>query len=83
MYKATWIGNTVAEVKEMIILNLRELRQSRNMTLKDVAEGLGYSTANGYWKIEKGITELKVNQLFKLAKIFSINLSDFEMDSEI
>lgn len=66
----------------MKIQNLRKLRQSRNMTLKDVADRLGYATANGYWKIEKGITELKVNQLFQLAKIFSINLSDFEMGTE-
>lgn len=51
---------------EMNIKYIKEKRIEKGLSLEEVSKLLGYSTANGYWKIEKGITELTVSKFIKL-----------------
>ena len=61
---------------------LKSYRKKSGLTLEEVSKELGYSTPNGYWKIEKGITKLKADQLIKLIKILDISLSQIEKEIE-
>ena len=61
---------------------LKSYRKKSGLTLEEVSKELGYSTSNGYWKIEKGITKLKADQLIKLIKILDISLSQIEKEIE-
>ena len=61
---------------------LKSYRKKSGLTLEEVSKKLGYSTPNGYWKIEKGITKLKADQLIKLIKILDISLSQIEKEIE-
>lgn len=61
---------------------LKKYRDKKGLTLAEVSKELGYSTANGYWKIEQGITKLKADQLIKLIKLLDINLSQLEEEIE-
>jgi transcriptional regulator with XRE-family HTH domain len=52
---------------------LRVLRLCKGWSQDEMAEKIGYSL-NGYAKIERGETELKVDKLEKIAEIVGINL---------
>jgi transcriptional regulator with XRE-family HTH domain len=52
---------------------LKILRLCKGWSQDDMAEKLGYSL-NGYAKIERGETELKVDKLEKIAETVGVNL---------
>lgn len=54
---------------------LKELRVSRKIPLQEVANALGFKTAGGYHRVEKGENKLKAELLPVLAEIFGLELS--------
>lgn len=55
--------------------NIRQLRESLDMTQEQMAEKL-HLTKNGYAKIERGETALTVARLEQIANIFNIEMND-------
>lgn len=52
---------------------LKQQRLAKGLTILEVTKGLGYSTANGYWKIETGAVRLLLDHFLKLAEMFGID----------
>ena len=53
---------------------LRVMRLCKGWSQEEMAERLGYS-ANGYAKIERGETDIKVDRLGKIAEAIGVDLS--------
>ena len=45
---------------------LRQRRLEKDLRLIDLARYLGLETANAYWRIERGLTDLSAVRLMKL-----------------
>lgn len=59
------------------MINLQYLKAQRiriGLSQKQVAEALGYATANGYWKLECGVTNLRAEHLALLSDILELDL---------
>lgn len=52
---------------------LKVLRLCKNWSQEEMAEKLGYS-ANGYAKIERGETDIKIEKLGKIAEILGVDV---------
>ncbi len=64
--------------EKRILKKLRQLRKDNRWSCQQIAErALGKKTANAYGFIEKGTQPLKVSDLEKLAKFYSVPLSYF------
>ena len=63
----------------MIGNKLREYRESRNMTQKEIAEALGVEAAT-VSKYESGLLEPKIDSLKKLAEIFDVTVDELLKD---
>ena len=57
-------------------MDIRQLRISRNLTLKDVAEILGI-TEMQLSRIERGMRGLKVSYAKKLGELYGVSWSEF------
>lgn len=55
--------------------NIRQLREQINLTQEQMAEKIGMSK-NGYAKIERGETQLKIEKLEQIANIFNVDIID-------
>ncbi|MBK1693457.1 hypothetical protein CKO09_01715 [Chromatium weissei] len=55
---------------------LKVMRRCKGWSQEEMAEKLGYSP-NGYAKIERGETDIKVDQLEKIAEAIGIDLQQF------
>lgn len=55
---------------------LKVMRHYKGWSQEEMAEKIGYSL-NGYAKIERGETDVKVDQLGKIAKVMGIDLQQF------
>ncbi|MFU8789962.1 MAG: helix-turn-helix domain-containing protein [Methylobacter sp.] len=53
---------------------IKALRLFNDFTQEDMAEKLGYSSVQGYAKIERGETELTVSKLEDIAKVLGVSL---------
>ncbi len=56
---------------------VKERRCQEGLRLKDMAEKLGYESPNGYWRLERGLTKLRVEHLVKLARVFDEPIDRF------
>ena len=56
---------------------LRQMRKARKLRLIDVAKYLELRTANAYWRIEQGLTDLSAVRLMKLSSLFGIDPAAF------
>lgn len=54
--------------------NIRLLREMRNFTQQHMADEMGLSIG-GYGKIERGVSDIKLSQLIKIAKILNTDLN--------
>lgn len=54
---------------------LKRQRLKKGMTILEVSKQLGYSTANGYWKLETGAVKLTLESFIKLTKIFELDIN--------
>lgn len=58
-----------------IIENIKKIRQEKGLTQLDIAAALDFDQSN--WnKIEKGVQQLKVNQLEKIANVLGVQVID-------
>jgi transcriptional regulator with XRE-family HTH domain len=55
---------------------IRQLREMRHLTQKDLACQLGYRTATGYCRLEKGRRQLSAEHLLALAAILGVPVSE-------
>lgn len=56
---------------------LRQKRREKNLRLLDLARYLGLETANAYWRIERGMTDLSAVRLMKLCTLLDIEPEKF------
>lgn len=54
---------------------LKKQRFKKGLTILEVSKQLGYSTANGYWKIETGTVKLTLETFIKLIEILEIDIN--------
>lgn len=54
---------------------LKKQRLKKCMTILEVSKQLGYSTANGYWKLETGAVKLTLESFIKLTKILELDIN--------
>lgn len=66
----------------MVIQTLKELREKRQMTYKDVAEKVGISTA-GYWQIENGKRKGSYPMMVKIAEVFNKTPDEIFLQKEL
>ena len=64
------------EISEAIGLKIKQVREEKGLTQKELGEVLGYSPM-GVSHFEKGIRELKISDIDKLANFFGKNISFF------
>jgi len=57
------------------MLKVREFRELKGLSQRDVAKSLGISQA-AYWRLEKGISLLNSNQIIKLCNVFGCTPND-------
>ena len=62
------------DVKPLYLLNLRFLRKKYNMTQQDISDLLGFRDKSSCCLIEKGITQLSLEQSIKLSEYFGVTL---------
>lgn len=53
--------------------NLKQLRESSNLTLLEVSLKLGYKYSSSYAKIENGIQPIKTYQVPLLSSLFNVS----------
>ncbi|MDC0980301.1 helix-turn-helix transcriptional regulator [Bdellovibrionales bacterium] len=63
------------KLKSFIILGkyLREKRVSLNLTQREVAKELGYTTAQFLSNVERGVCAFPIDQLGKLSRLYDID----------
>lgn len=65
----------------MIDLNrLKQLRKANRYSCRQISNLLGFSSANAYWRMEKGLTEFSVNELLFLANLYECSLEELLTD---
>ncbi len=56
---------------------LRQLRDEKEMSISDLAAVLGYKTPTGYWLLERGQRKVSVDILYRLARLYDVQMEDF------
>ena len=59
---------------------LRKYRRLAEMTMVELAEKAGYSSANSIWKIENLVVDVPLSRLEKIAMVFGIPVQDLLME---
>lgn len=67
----------MSNISAQVLRIIRQLRQERGYSLSDVAQGIGYETYKGYYDLERGKTDLKLEHLEKLAKFYNVPMEFF------
>jgi transcriptional regulator with XRE-family HTH domain len=66
------MGNT-----ERALQAIRHLRKINGYSLETVAKGIGYGTYKGYYDLESGKTDIKLEHLVKLAEFYQVPMAFF------
>ncbi|VBB05612.1 Hypothetical protein LUCI_0822 [Lucifera butyrica] len=61
----------------IVLKTIKKLRIDNKYSLNDVAKGIGYETAKGYYDLESGKTDIKLEHLEKLSKFYKVPLEIF------
>ena len=64
-------------VSEKALQVIRNLRSEHRYSLGDVAVGIGYETAKGYYDLESGKTDIKLEHIERLAKFYNVPVEFF------
>lgn len=64
-------------MKEQVLAQIKQLRAKNKYSLAKVANGIGYETAKGYYDLESGKTDIKLEHLEKLAKFYGVPIGFF------
>ena len=63
--------------KVKINLNLlKELRNKKKLSLNKISSEIGYKTPAGYWLIEKGQRKISIEILYRLSKLYQLEIED-------
>lgn len=68
---------SIIDMQKEVLIVIKELRQDRGYSLADVAKGIGYKTLKGYYDLESGKTDIKLEHLIKLTSFYCIPISFF------
>lgn len=60
-----------------ILIKIKKLRKDNGLTLQQMAEILGYSSAKGYYEVETGRIKLRIEHLEKLSIFFNVPIKNF------
>ena len=60
-------------IKSNVYINIRKIRELKNLTREYVAEELKMSMS-GYGKIERGEVDLTVSKLMEIAKVLDVSI---------
>jgi transcriptional regulator with XRE-family HTH domain len=60
-------------MKSNVYINIRKIRELKNLTREDVSEKLNMSMS-GYGKIERGEVDLTVTKLIEISKILNVSI---------
>ena len=60
-------------IKSNVYINIRKIRELKNLTREYVAEELKMSMS-GYGKIERGEVDLTVSRLIQIAKVLDVSI---------
>ncbi|MNP67000.1 hypothetical protein D3C76_1627780 [compost metagenome] len=55
---------------------LKQLRKANRYSCRQISNLLGFSSANAYWRKEKGLTVLSANELLFLANLYACPLDE-------
>lgn len=70
-------------IKSTVYLNIRKIRELKNLTREYVAEEVKMSMS-GYGKIERGEVDLTVSKLIKISKVLDVSIEFiFKFDTTI
>lgn len=64
-------------MNEKILIKIKKIREERGLTLQQMAEIVGYSSAKGYYEVETGKIKLRIEHLEKISKFFDIPIQNF------
>ena len=62
---------------DVVLKRIKQLRIESKYSLEDVAKGIGYETAKGYYDLESGKTSIKLEHLDRLSKFYKIPIGFF------
>lgn len=60
-----------------VLKKIKKLRESKSLTLGDMAKAIGYCSAKGYRDVEIGKTKLTVECLQRIAACFEVSVEYF------
>lgn len=60
-------------IKSNVYINIRKIRELKNLTREYVADELKMSTS-GYGKIERGEVDLTISKLNKIAEVLDVSI---------
>ena len=67
---------TIDPLQIKVGLNIEQIRNFKKKNIKEIAAALQLSVS-GYRNIERGITDISISKLFKIATILDVNFSQF------
>ena len=67
---------TIDPLQIKVGLNIEQIRNFKKKNIKEIAAALQLSVS-GYRNIERGITDISISKLFKIASILDVNFSQF------
>lgn len=64
-------------IVDIVLRNIKQLRIGNRYSLEEVAQGIGYETAKGYYDLESGKTSVKLEHLERLSKFYKVSIDFF------
>ncbi len=65
------------------LAKIKEKRRAEKITLKKMADALGYGTASGYYRVESGSVKLLAEQVPTVCQILKMEYSDIFFDNQL
>lgn len=59
---------------------LRQLRRFNDLTMAELAEKIGYSSANSIWKLENAEIDVPLSKVERIAAIFEVEVQELLVD---
>ena len=64
----------------LIHKRLRQLRRFNDLTMAELAEKIGYSSANSIWKLENAEIDVPLSKVERIAAIFEVEVQELLVD---
>ena len=64
-------------IKQEVLEIIKQLRKNYRYSLSEVAAGIGYETAKGYYDLESGKTDIKLEHLIRLSNFYNVSIDFF------